>query len=160
MKETYYPTGRDASLKTASRWLGYKRTDDDLGNRGRGLWRIHDGLYDFTDFAKSHPGGQEWLTLTECHDVTEAFEAAHVRGSKVEAIAKKYFVKKIDTPRKSFATFKPFGFYKTLKRRAEKVLYSEEVGGPRPTLKTYLVQVYMTCSFHIFFAVQFPGIFT
>ncbi len=142
MKETYYPTGRDALLKTAYRWLGYKRTDDDLGDpKKEKLWRIHDNLYDFTDFSSKHPGGEEWLTMTEGHDITEAFEACHIRGLKVEAIAKKYFVRKTTKPRKSFYTFAEDGFYKTLKRRAEKVLYSKEVGGPHPSTRSYLLQV-------------------
>jgi cytochrome b involved in lipid metabolism len=83
--ETYYPTGRDSVLKTASRWLKFKQQDDSIG---LGFWRIHDGLYDLTDFAKTHPGGEEWITMTEGHDITEAFEAAHVRGAKLKAIAK------------------------------------------------------------------------
>jgi cytochrome b involved in lipid metabolism len=29
------------------------------------LWRIHDKLYDFKSFINSHPGGSEWLGLTD-----------------------------------------------------------------------------------------------
>ena len=43
------------------RWLAGKRLDDDA----EGFWRIHDKLYDLTDFISRHPGGSEWLQLTK-----------------------------------------------------------------------------------------------
>lgn len=56
-----YPTLRDNSLHTGELWLSGKQTDDGA----EGLWRIHDKLFDFSDFAKVHPGGEDWLTLTK-----------------------------------------------------------------------------------------------
>ena len=100
--ETFIPTGRDLLMKTATRWLKFKRIDDNIGP---GLWRIHNGLYDFRDFAQSHPGGAEWIEMTEGQDITEAFEAAHIRGKLAGAVAKKYFVQTIETPRNSPVTF-------------------------------------------------------
>lgn len=38
-----------------------RRADDNA----EGLWRVHDKLYDLTAFVDNHPGGREWLTLTE-----------------------------------------------------------------------------------------------
>lgn len=104
--ETFVPTGRDFQLKSANRWLKFKRKDDCIG---QGLWRIHDGLYDFRAFMHKHPGGLEWLEMTEGQDVTEAFEAAHIRSDRVEKIAEKYFVGKIHTPRTSVFTFEAEG---------------------------------------------------
>ena len=49
--ETFVPTGREFQHKSSTRWLKFKRIDDDIGP---GLWRIHDGLYDFRDFTKVH----------------------------------------------------------------------------------------------------------
>ena len=100
--ETFIPTGRDLLFKSSTRWLKFKRIDDNIGP---GLWRIHNGLYDFRDFAQSHPGGAEWIEMTEGQDITEAFEAAHIRGKLAGAVAKKYFVKTIETPRNSPVTF-------------------------------------------------------
>jgi len=28
------------------------------------LWVIHNKVYDFTQFMKTHPGGEHWLRLT------------------------------------------------------------------------------------------------
>lgn len=56
-----YPTLRDNPLKTSFRWLEGKRADDGA----EGLWRIHEGLYDLGDFIQKHPGGPEWLDLTQ-----------------------------------------------------------------------------------------------
>lgn len=42
-------------------WLDDKKLDDGA----EGLWRIHDDLYDFGDFIKKHPGGQDWLVMTK-----------------------------------------------------------------------------------------------
>lgn len=61
MITTKYPSFRKSSLKTVYRWLEGKRQDDGA----EGLWRIHDDLYDLTDFIDSHPGGAEWLRLTK-----------------------------------------------------------------------------------------------
>ena len=55
--ETFIPTGRDLLFKSSTRWLKFKRIDDNIGP---GLWRIHNGLYDFREFAKSHPGTVIW----------------------------------------------------------------------------------------------------
>ncbi len=43
----FYPSGRDAILKTAEQWMDSKRKDDDVG---KSLWRVHDKLYDLTNF--------------------------------------------------------------------------------------------------------------
>lgn len=40
-----------------SRWLKLRQNVDNA----EGLWRIHDKLYDFTDFVQKHPGGSEWI---------------------------------------------------------------------------------------------------
>ena len=145
--ETFIPSGRDHLLKSATRWLKYKRQDDNIG---KGLWRVHDGLYDLRSFK--HPGGQEWITMTEGQDITEAFEAAHIRSVRTQKILQKYFVREIDTPRNSLTTFEPNGFYRTLKGKAEKVLYSAPVGGPGPGFKTYALQDSLVLIFGILLA--------
>lgn len=45
----------------AHSWLECKRREDGA----EGLWRIHDELYDLSDFVDIHPGGKSWLTLTK-----------------------------------------------------------------------------------------------
>lgn len=42
-------------------WLRSKRKDDNA----EGLWRVHDNLYNLTDFIDKHPGGKDWLQFTE-----------------------------------------------------------------------------------------------
>lgn len=79
-----------------------------------------------------HPGGPQWLTNTRGHDITEAFEAAHIFGGtklighskkplrnniifpsdKVDKVLAKYFVRKANKPRTTWFTFKEDGFYK------------------------------------------------
>lgn len=56
-----YPSLRDHPLKTGIRWLKSKRADDGA----EGLWRVHDSLYDLSKFINEHPGGSEWLELTQ-----------------------------------------------------------------------------------------------
>ncbi|XP_026321816.1 cytochrome b5-related protein-like isoform X2 [Hyposmocoma kahamanoa] len=112
-----YPPLRDVDPKTPQQWIKGKQLQDGAED----LWRIHDGLYDMTDFIKSHPGGSEWLLITKGTDVTEAFETHHLKGT-AETILPKHFVKKAKTPRNSPFTFKEDGFYKTLKSKvSEKV---------------------------------------
>ncbi|KAF5308055.1 hypothetical protein FQR65_LT06430 [Abscondita terminalis] len=104
---------------TATRsWLEMKRNADDLD----GFWRIHDNLYDVTEFIDKHPGGRFWLEETKGMDITEAFETHHLRNDPPEHLLQKYFVKKITKPRVSPYTFHEDGFYKTLKHRVREVL--------------------------------------
>lgn len=56
-----YPTLRDHPLHSPEIWLRGKQADDGA----EGLWRLYDGLYDFTGFIKAHPGGSDWLELTK-----------------------------------------------------------------------------------------------
>jgi hypothetical protein len=55
------PTYRRRDIRTPERWLEDKRVDDTTD----GLWRVHDGLYDFTTFIHKHPGGSDWLNYTK-----------------------------------------------------------------------------------------------
>ena len=106
-----YPSLRDHPLKTASQWLRGKKLDDACQD----LWRIHDKLYDLSDFIDSHPGGPQWLEVTRGTDITEAFESSHLSPS-IYAILKKYHRKDVNTPRNSPYTFQEDGFYMTLKK--------------------------------------------
>ncbi|KAI4456667.1 cytochrome b5-related protein-related [Holotrichia oblita] len=112
-----YPTLRDHPLHTAEIWLRGKQADDGA----EGLWRLYDGLYDFSTFIKHHPGGSDWLELTKGTDITEAFEAHHI-STIPEKILHLYFVRKAKAPRNSPFTFEENGFYKTLKARVRKEL--------------------------------------
>lgn len=60
-----YPSLRDDGLRDPVQWLAGKAMDDGA----EGLWRIHDKLYDLTRFIKRHPGGEEWLELTQVRKV-------------------------------------------------------------------------------------------
>lgn len=46
-------------------WLEDKKDDDGA----EGLWRIHDDLYDLSDFIRQHPGGEDWLVLTKVQGI-------------------------------------------------------------------------------------------
>jgi len=56
-----YPTYLKEPFKHAELWMEGKKVDDNTG----GLWRVHDALYDFTDWVYKHPGGSDWLKLTK-----------------------------------------------------------------------------------------------
>lgn len=56
-----YPSLRDDPAKDTIQWLAGKAMDDGA----EGLWRVHDKIYDFSSFMKRHPGGEEWLELTQ-----------------------------------------------------------------------------------------------
>lgn len=107
-----YPTYRDLPVKSVYKWLDGKKLDD----RAEGLWRIHDSLYDLTNFIDKHPGGKDWLILTKGTDITEAFESHHI-ATNVENILPKFKVRDAKEPRNIKLTFKENGFYRTLKSR-------------------------------------------
>lgn len=86
-----------------------------------GHFRIHDKLYDLKGFADKHPGGKDWITLTEGTDITEQFETHHMHG-KAEQLLPKLFVRDAKLPRNYNFTYKPDGFYRTLKGRVMELL--------------------------------------
>lgn len=60
-----YPSLRDEGLRHPVQWLEGKSMDDGA----EGIWRVHDGLYDLTDFIDKHPGGAEWLELSKVTNI-------------------------------------------------------------------------------------------
>jgi cytochrome b involved in lipid metabolism len=108
-----YPTYRDDLLiKVPFKWLDGKRIDDNA----EGLWRVHDKLYDLSDFVERHPGGKDWISLTKGIDITEQFETHHITD-KAELLLKKFYIRDAIEPRNYKFTYKENGFYKTLKKR-------------------------------------------
>lgn len=80
------------------------------------MWRVHDKLYDLTDFINHHPGGSHWLQITRGIDITEQFETHHIT-TKAENMLSKFYVRDAIAPRNYKFTYEENGFYKTLKRR-------------------------------------------
>lgn len=58
--EISYPSLRKGLMGSSDEWVQGKVIDDGA----EGLWRIHNNLYDFSGFIKRHPGGENWLTIT------------------------------------------------------------------------------------------------
>jgi hypothetical protein len=56
-----YPSFRDDLIKGCWRWLEGRCVDDNAEE----LWRVHDKIYDLSDFANKHPGGREWIDMTK-----------------------------------------------------------------------------------------------
>ncbi|KAL1498215.1 hypothetical protein ABEB36_009049 [Hypothenemus hampei] len=108
---------RRSKGQSVDMWLEDKVQIDNA----EGLWRIHDGIYDLTEFIDKHPGGSEWIELSKGLDVTEAFEVHHLSSRPAEML-KKYFIRSAKHKRNAPFTFKENGFYKTLKREVLKVL--------------------------------------
>lgn len=81
------------------------------------MWRIHNTLYDLSDFINKHPGGPDWLKMTEGHDITEAFFSHHLNTNILESTLQKYRVKETLRPKNVKLTFEENGFYMTLKRK-------------------------------------------
>jgi fatty acid desaturase len=94
-----------------------KRKDDGIPKH---LHRVHDGLYDLSDFR--HPGGDQWLSLTRGTDITELFEIHHLDSERVNRMIHLYKVEPEPgdpplPPRRSPFTFEPNGFYCTLRKK-------------------------------------------
>ncbi|PSN47101.1 Cytochrome b5-related protein [Blattella germanica] len=120
-----YPSLRDSLVKSADIWLDGKRQDDNVGD----LWRVHDELYDLTEWIEKHPGGSDWINFTRGTDITEAFEAHHI-SLKAELMLKNFHVGPANGPRNSPYTFKEDGFYRTLKQKVRRVLSESPPGVP------------------------------
>ncbi|XP_046396474.1 cytochrome b5-related protein-like [Ischnura elegans] len=136
------PSYRRRPIKGSTMWLKGKRRDDDIGE----LWRIHDKLYDLTDFIKMHPGGPDWLTLTRGTDITEAFESHHL-SERPTRMLERFFVREASGPRNSAYTFAKDGFYNILKERVRKELaVKDNTRHLGPTLRTKLAADFLLIS--------------
>ncbi|XP_055539793.1 cytochrome b5-related protein-like isoform X2 [Wyeomyia smithii] len=145
-----YPSYRDdLLLKTPHFWLEGRREDDGA----EGLWRIHDTLYDLTDFAARHPGGPSWIQLTKGTDITELFETHHLT-TKAENLLPKFKVREATEPRNIRLTFKDDGFYRTLKRRVREKL-SELDYSPVKTSNLIIDSLVASALLFAFLAVKF-----
>lgn len=56
-----YPKYRNDFVNGSWKWLEGRRADDGALD----YWRVHDKLYDLTNFIELHPGGKAWLELTK-----------------------------------------------------------------------------------------------
>lgn len=56
-----FPAFRDSFVNGSWKWIEGKVKDD----YAEGLWRVHDKLYNLTDFVEKHPGGRYWLEITK-----------------------------------------------------------------------------------------------
>jgi cytochrome b involved in lipid metabolism len=114
-----YPRLRNAKpLPTIYDWIEMKRDVDNIGKDkdGKMLWRIHDSLYDLSDFK--HPGGKHFIMGTQGTDVTELFESSHPNIELARAYLAKYKVGTCERKRNSsFFTFEENGFYSVLRKK-------------------------------------------
>nr|XP_018906533.1 PREDICTED: cytochrome b5-related protein-like [Bemisia tabaci] len=110
---------RTNSFVTVESWIEGKQVDDGAEK----LWRIHDKLYDFTEWIQKHPGGETFLRVSKGTDITELFEAHHVSVA-AENLLPRFYVREAQTPRNSPYTFKDDGFFRVLKKRIREELPS------------------------------------
>jgi cytochrome b involved in lipid metabolism len=121
-----------------------------LDDRAEGLWRIHDDLYDLTDFVKKHPGGESWIRLTKGTDITEAFEAHHLTKTP-ETMLPKFRVRSAAQPRLYKFTFAEDGFYRTLKRKVSEQLKAMDHSSESSTKVSRRYMGSISCrTFHLF----------
>lgn len=140
------PTTVSTFMPSPFDWLKGKSIDDCTG----GLWRVGDSLYDLTQFAALHPGGDVWITMSKGTDITELFESSHPNIEKARALLQKYFTKKAIIERNGKAlTFEPGGFYDTLRKRAWDVL---KVTGTGPTVRMLCIHDTLLVLFLAFLA--------
>ncbi|KAL7741076.1 hypothetical protein ACLKA6_018113 [Drosophila palustris] len=139
---TKFPTYRNSPLVTVHSWQKGKWQDDEA----EGLWRIHDGIYDLTEFIEKHPGGSFWIRETKGMDITEAFEAHHLTTTPEKMIAK-YKVRDAAKPRIYTLTLHEDGFYKTLKGRVIEKLKTID---KQPKRKSDMIQLGLLISTYLF----------
>ncbi|XP_017461480.1 PREDICTED: cytochrome b5-related protein [Rhagoletis zephyria] len=143
---TKFPTFRNSKLITTKSWLLGKQNDDEA----EGLWRIYDGIYDFTDFISKHPGGEFWLIESKGTDITEAFEAHHIAKLPHQMI-EKYKVRDAKNPRIYTLTLHEDGFYKTLRERVREKLKTID---NTPKTKSDAIHLSLLVSIYIFAALS------
>ena len=72
-------------------------------------------MYDLTDFIDRHPGGKNWLTMTQGQDVTDFFIIHHLNEDKARKVLSKYYVGETKNQVARYS-FEEDGLYRTVKR--------------------------------------------
>lgn len=145
----FYPGQRDTTyLAKVTDWLEMKRKLDnvhfsssteynEVSSNGastvtkqqpRSLWRIHDKLYDLTNF--NHPGGQTFIEISKDTDITELFETSHYNIEKARAMLDKYYVRDCDKNHSRYSAFFTFhkdGFYSRLRSKINKIMQEQHL---------------------------------
>lgn len=148
-----YPSTRDDKVKNVYTWLQGKKNDDGVESK---YWRIHDTIYDFEDWIKLHPGGEDWLLVTRGTDITEAFEAHHPSIEITKKLLTKYEVKKTTKPRNAPYTFNEGDFYSVLRDRINPIL--KKVGkGPSQKMKLISDSLFFSFFFLSFLSIYFQS---
>lgn len=86
---------------------------------------------------KIHPGGADWIRLTEGTDITEAVETHHIYPEHLVPFLEKYRVQETSAPRNCKLTFNDNGFYRTLRRRVATKLLNIDKTAPKVLSKVY-----------------------
>lgn len=138
-------TPRGGDVRLWSREKAQRDSREGGGGDGQ-LWMVHGKWYDLSGFVERHPGGPDWLRLTQGQDVTEAYEAHHLNAPKVDAILKTMYVRDASESYVGRYPWDKAGFYPTLQDRVRKVFGTRPDGRPDtgPT-REFLV----LCSFAI-----------
>jgi cytochrome b involved in lipid metabolism len=137
----FYPKQRDDKyLAKVTDWLEMKKQLDNVHfspineeiltkeKTKQPLWRIHDKLYDLTNF--NHPGGQTFIEISQDTDITELFETSHYNIDKARALLDKYYVKDCHSNHQrysSFFTFQQDGFYDRLRSKVNKIIQEQSL---------------------------------
>ncbi|RYG98589.1 hypothetical protein EON65_51260, partial [archaeon] len=143
-------------MPTPYAWLDLKRKTDvdhveDINTDK--LWRVHDSWYDLRGFV--HPGGQDFIHITQGTDITELVESSHLDIDKIRTLLKKYFVCKAVSPRNCLLDFQQTGFYVTLRTRVYEMM--KTIKEKKPKKPSYLGSVeffhdYLLFGFLLFLA--------
>mmetsp|Transcript_35944 Transcript_35944/g.67053 ORF Transcript_35944/g.67053 Transcript_35944/m.67053 type:complete len:566 (+) Transcript_35944:85-1782(+) len=137
------PPDLSNSSPSPESWLASKRLADSQNgttysaDTTTNTWRLHDKLYNLTEFLTLHPGGADWLLMTRGTDITELFESHHPNIEKARSLLKKYELKQSSPlpPRNSETfSFKADGFYATLRDRAWKQVLQHSGTGPSSSM--------------------------
>jgi len=75
------PVAEEESAPAAESSQGRRITAEELkqhNSKGKGLWmELYGQVYDLTDFAEEHPGGEESIVDSGGTEATEIFESVH-----------------------------------------------------------------------------------
>ncbi|KAG5675236.1 hypothetical protein PVAND_005157 [Polypedilum vanderplanki] len=144
-----YPAFRDDKFKNPQKWLQDKQIDDNAET----LWRVHDKIYDLSNFIEHHPGGRNWLEMTKGTDITEAFETHHIHGT-AEVILENFYVGDAKLERNYKVTFHSDGFYKTLKKRVALKLSNHVNQSPLKSMSKTFCDLTLAATFLAFILVS------
>jgi len=120
----------------------------DSNNKSSYLWQIGNNVYNLSNFAKKHPGGEEYILQSKCTDCTLMFYTHHsvrtVERLESKGNQHRFWAGKSKSKSNFLDLIRHDERYWSMKREVDETLKAHGGPGPEPYIYRYLCAFYIS----------------